>query len=109
MPRVRVLRTAAMPMTSATTGCRWLSQRGLCCAATAGVGLGIVAGMQQNALCADIAATGPKSAAPTGQTKDGEVDNSPTRDPSARTIPLLARVAKIFAVKKVALAKVKAA
>jgi hypothetical protein len=45
-----------------------------------------------------------------GAVDDGDTDeDAPTRNDAARPIPLLARIGKVFAVKKVALAKVKAA
>ena len=68
-------------------------------AAVAGGG-GLFVGATQSIITANVTNVEPE---------EEEVDTSPTRDELARPIPILARIGKVFAFKKAALAKVKAA
>jgi hypothetical protein len=105
------------PRTAAAT-------RTACCrpaSAAACVGGGCLLGALGRAVCAgeddeksptqpsrNVAASAREESM--GAVDDGDTDeDAPTRNDAARPIPLLARIGKVFAVKKVALAKVKAA
>ena len=75
-------------------------------AAVAGGG-GLFVGATQSIITANVTNVEPLEEEV--EEEEEEVDTSPTRDELARPIPILARIGKVFAFKKAALAKVKAA
>ena len=77
-------------------------------AAVAGGG-GLFVGATQSIITANVTNVEPEEEEVDEPLEEEEVDTSPTRDELARPIPILARIGKVFAFKKAALAKVKAA
>ena len=94
------------PLAPANTWARRSLCAGLATGWAGGLVLATCAEAEESPLTAGAAA--PSMPPSVDGDADGE-DGAPTRQQGLREIPLLARIAKVFAIKKVALAKAKAA